>query len=228
MDIFETFTKKINSLIQRSKKSKFENNELLHLSHDFKDKYNRAQDELIRYEKLIKFLKFVPGVSSLANGMLSQIENRKNYKMKEDVNSLKSVQRDYDYRLNDVQKDIAELKKKDITESRKNRFLILVLVGFVTILFFIFISINHNASKCQEIPRLQQNLKFGMEGDEVREIEYFLDDLGFDPGRTDGKFDKYTEKAVIKLQRHFSLKEDGIIGPNTISKIREHIALCKR
>ena len=106
------------------------------------------------------------------------------------------------------------------------KIIVLILGLFIptTILFIIFMyhMISVNNDKVPDISTLERNLQLGMEGDDVREIEHFLRDFKCNPGRVDGKFDKDTEAAVIRLQSNLSLEKDGIIGPDTIRKIRRY------
>lgn len=62
-------------------------------------------------------------------------------------------------------------------------------------------------------------LKQGSRGDEVKELQSILDDLGFNPGPIDGIFGPKTESAVKKFQESQGLVIDGIVGPKTWSKL---------
>jgi N-acetylmuramoyl-L-alanine amidase len=56
------------------------------------------------------------------------------------------------------------------------------------------------------------NLKVGMKGDNVTDLQNWLKNQGFYKGKIDGKFGKYTEKAVKNFQKYVGIKEDGIVG----------------
>ncbi len=53
-------------------------------------------------------------------------------------------------------------------------------------------------------------------GDDVREVQRYLNRLGFHAGREDGIFGEDTDRAVRNFQRNLGLPVDGIVGPSTI------------
>lgn len=55
-------------------------------------------------------------------------------------------------------------------------------------------------------------LKNGMRGDDVKQLQEVLDELGYAPGDADGIYGGQTERAVRSLQEHGGLDEDGIYG----------------
>jgi len=57
-----------------------------------------------------------------------------------------------------------------------------------------------------------QNLKVGMTGDNVTELQTWLHTQGFYNGKIDGEFGNYTEQAVKAFQQYVGIKEDGIVG----------------
>ncbi|TAN43311.1 MAG: peptidoglycan-binding protein [Nitrospirae bacterium] len=61
--------------------------------------------------------------------------------------------------------------------------------------------------------------KLGSHGDEVRQIQHGLWNLGYYKGHVDGKFGGHTESSVRNLQRDNGLAVDGIVGPDTWKKI---------
>ena len=65
-----------------------------------------------------------------------------------------------------------------------------------------------------------QNLKIGMEGDNVIELQKWLKNQGFYTGKIDGQFGKYTEQAVKNFQIYTGIKSDGIVG--TVTKEYMH------
>ena len=65
-----------------------------------------------------------------------------------------------------------------------------------------------------------QNLKIGMEGDNVTELQNWLKNQGFYTGKIDGKFGNYTEQAVKNFQKYVGIKSDGIVG--TVSQEYMH------
>ncbi len=60
-----------------------------------------------------------------------------------------------------------------------------------------------------------KTLKFGMKNSvDVRMLQNKLNSLGFILN-VDGNFGKFTQLAVIAVQKKYGLKSDGIVGPNT-------------
>lgn len=55
--------------------------------------------------------------------------------------------------------------------------------------------------------------------EDVKALQWFLNENGFNAGTTDGYFGKNTEKAVKKCQKTNKLKRDGIAGKNTIKAL---------
>lgn len=60
----------------------------------------------------------------------------------------------------------------------------------------------------------------GDTGPDVQEIQTLLRDRGFDPGAVDGDFGPRTMAAVMAFQRSNNLIVDGIVGPQTLGKLR--------
>jgi len=54
-------------------------------------------------------------------------------------------------------------------------------------------------------------------GDDVREIQRYLNRLGFNAGREDGIFGQDTDRALRSFQHNMGLPVDGIAGSSTIS-----------
>ncbi|MBK7862440.1 MAG: peptidoglycan-binding protein [Archangiaceae bacterium] len=55
----------------------------------------------------------------------------------------------------------------------------------------------------------------GYKGKPVKQLEQRLKQLGFKPGKVDGKFDKKTATAVRRFQKAFNLGADGVAGKKT-------------
>jgi peptidoglycan L-alanyl-D-glutamate endopeptidase CwlK len=64
-------------------------------------------------------------------------------------------------------------------------------------------------------------LKEGSTGPGVKNIQAKLKDLGFNPGKVDGKFGTGTKKALIAFQKSKKLKPDGIVGPKTLAALEK-------
>jgi hypothetical protein len=58
-------------------------------------------------------------------------------------------------------------------------------------------------------------LKLGSHGNEVMELQKFLNAAGYNCGTPDGKFGPKTKAALIKFQLANGLKGDGKVGPAT-------------
>lgn len=63
------------------------------------------------------------------------------------------------------------------------------------------------------------DLKFGSTGLAIIRLQQQLRDQGFNPGAIDGAFGENTKAAVIAFQRSVGLKDDGIVGRNTRTKL---------
>ena len=50
-------------------------------------------------------------------------------------------------------------------------------------------------------------------GNDVRELQWALNSLGFACGDEDGIFGTFTERAVVEFQQNAGLGADGIVGP---------------
>ena len=70
-----------------------------------------------------------------------------------------------------------------------------------------------------------RELRNGMEGEEVRQLQSMLIQLGYDCGRwgADGDFGDCTEMAVRNFQRDYNLDVDGIAGKDTIAVLEAAI-----
>jgi peptidoglycan hydrolase-like protein with peptidoglycan-binding domain len=64
-------------------------------------------------------------------------------------------------------------------------------------------------------------LKKGSTGEEVRQLQRALKDLGYDSGEVDGQFGSETESAVKAFQGDRHLTVDGIVGEITWLNIDE-------
>jgi N-acetylmuramoyl-L-alanine amidase len=57
-------------------------------------------------------------------------------------------------------------------------------------------------------------------GDDVREVQRYLNSLGFHAGREDGIFGQDTDRAVRTFQENMGLPADGIVGASTIEYLQ--------
>lgn len=58
-------------------------------------------------------------------------------------------------------------------------------------------------------------LKAGSKSGDVWDLQFRLQSRGYDPGPVDGKFGARTKAAVLRFQRDYGLRADGIVGPHT-------------
>ncbi len=65
-----------------------------------------------------------------------------------------------------------------------------------------------------------RNLKFGSKGNDVKEVQEMLRDLGYYGGRIDGDFGERTQRAVLKFQKDQGLVADGIVGKITLKALQ--------
>jgi N-acetylmuramoyl-L-alanine amidase len=59
-----------------------------------------------------------------------------------------------------------------------------------------------------------------MRGDDVKELQHRLNQLGFDAGTEDGIFGPLTQAAVEDFQRNVGLEVDGFVGASTVESLR--------
>jgi N-acetylmuramoyl-L-alanine amidase len=57
-------------------------------------------------------------------------------------------------------------------------------------------------------------------GDDVRQLQERLQEMGFDVGRTDGVYGPRTARALARFQREVGLAADGACGPLTLTALR--------
>jgi peptidoglycan hydrolase-like protein with peptidoglycan-binding domain len=65
----------------------------------------------------------------------------------------------------------------------------------------------------------EPTLERGSEGQDVRDLQEALIELGFKPGAVDGIFGVYTDSAVRAFQTWATVVADGIVGPLTWEKL---------
>ena len=64
-------------------------------------------------------------------------------------------------------------------------------------------------------------IREGSRGAEVIKLQEILNQLNFYSGAIDGVFGAQTKDAVVRFQGVYGLVTDGIVGPNTWSKLNE-------
>ena len=70
------------------------------------------------------------------------------------------------------------------------------------------------------VVRKIRNLKYGSKGNDVREVQELLRDLGYYSRSIDGYFGKYTRRGALRFQREHGLKVDGIVGKITLKALQ--------
>jgi len=65
---------------------------------------------------------------------------------------------------------------------------------------------------------IDQILRRGMEGEQVKTLQYLLREAGYDV-QIDGDFGRSTEQALIKFQRDNKISVDGRAGPRTVEAL---------
>ena len=98
--------------------------------------------------------------------------------------------------------------------NKTSKRLFSVILSLLTVFSFLSIRthyINNNNNNIS--PVLSQQ---GSRGNEVRQIQTKLKQLGYYKGSIDGIFGSDTKKAVISFQRSCGLTADGIAGPRTL------------
>ena len=58
-------------------------------------------------------------------------------------------------------------------------------------------------------------LEKGAEGEEVKKIQHWLNDHGYNAGKEDGLFGEKTRAAVIQFQSAKKIVTDGVVGSQT-------------
>ena len=72
---------------------------------------------------------------------------------------------------------------------------------------------------------LMVTVKKGSSGDAVKQLQEWLNQLGYDCGRPDGIFGTQTDLAVKKFQVNHGLKADGIVGALTWNAIEKELGI---
>ena len=64
-------------------------------------------------------------------------------------------------------------------------------------------------------------LRYGDEGDAVKELQRLLSEKGIYEGPINGKFGPMTEEAVFRYQEAAGIERDGVVGSETMKKLKE-------
>lgn len=68
--------------------------------------------------------------------------------------------------------------------------------------------------------RLLWRTRVMLRGDDVRDLQHRLNQLGFDAGNEDGIFGPLAQAAVEDFQRNVGVEVDGVAGPKTVALLR--------
>ncbi len=93
-------------------------------------------------------------------------------------------------------------------------------IGRVLLILLLNFFIISAASGTYSQPESTQTLsKVGSRGEEVRQIQTRLSELGYLKDKVDGIYGEKTRAAVIRFQKDYGLTADGIAGPKTLSAL---------
>ena len=62
-------------------------------------------------------------------------------------------------------------------------------------------------------------IRYGVKGEDVRQVQNCLNNLGFNTGYADGIYGPKTYDGIFKFQTDWNLKRDGVVGPQTIQSL---------
>ena len=65
-----------------------------------------------------------------------------------------------------------------------------------------------------------RTLKVGSKGDDVRQVQQLLSDLGYYTAAIDGVFGRVTRRAVIRFKKDQGLNVNGLVGKNTLKALQ--------
>lgn len=109
--------------------------------------------------------------------------------------------------------DYLILGGKNIVEDKTIKILHILVIIMLNVFL---IGLVANLSGTGSIMTLS---KYGSRGNEVRQIQTRLKELGYNPGTIDGIYGTNTQNAVKAFQRDKGLSVDGIAGPKTLKAL---------
>lgn len=89
-------------------------------------------------------------------------------------------------------------------------------IGIVVLVNVLMIAVVASLGAPDSVPTLS---KVGSQGEEVRQIQTKLKELGFLTDKVDGIYGTNTKNAVIKFQKSKGLNPDGVAGAQTLSAL---------
>lgn len=97
---------------------------------------------------------------------------------------------------------------------------LLKYIGRVLLILLLNFLLISAAANSLSAPETAQTLsKIGSQGEEVRQIQTKLTDLGYFTSKIDGIYGEKTKAAVTRFQRDNGLTADGIAGTKTLSAL---------
>jgi len=70
------------------------------------------------------------------------------------------------------------------------------------------------------VVRKIRNIRLGYKGDDVKNIQKMLSDLGYYSYSIDGYYGKKTRQSVLSFQKNAGLTRDGVAGPKTLKALQ--------
>ena len=104
---------------------------------------------------------------------------------------------------------------RGVAKKKLRIFIALTMTFIIMIISFTDISGISSSYNAESDPQSVLS-QYGSRGNEVRQIQTKLKELGFYNGSIDGIYGNNTKKAVISFQKSRGLKADGIAGPKTL------------
>lgn len=99
-----------------------------------------------------------------------------------------------------------------------------VLLVFTLVAMVLFVGFPSNSTSAQTTP-ITASMKIGSRGNEVTKLQTLLaqNPIIYPQGLVTGYFGPLTKEAVVQFQIAANIGVDGIVGPNTRSKLNEYI-----
>ncbi len=86
---------------------------------------------------------------------------------------------------------------------------------------------NNEATKMEQATLVSSSISWGSRGEEVKTIQNKLKNWGYFKGKIDGVYGEDTYRGIMKFQKTHGIKEDGIVGGATATKLGIDMATSK-
>ena len=126
--------------------------------------------------------------------------------MEEDVRRLMEEHRDLERALNQ-ERDARELLRQQVAAMEQER-------------------LKPAPAPVPEMPAMHAApaaVAMTPEAEAVARVQEALKRAGYDPGPADGKMGQKTKNALMKFQMDNGLKADGVLGPQTLAKMKKYL-----